>query len=63
MEPPIQENKLEMPIGVVEAATENFSFSNKIGEGGFGPVYKVLFNFFQTFFAFEVFLDKPKAKL
>lgn len=45
MEPPIQENKLEMPIGVVEAATENFSFSNKIGEGGFGPVYKVLFNF------------------
>uniref|UniRef100_A0A1S4DST5 Receptor-like serine/threonine-protein kinase n=1 Tax=Cucumis melo TaxID=3656 RepID=A0A1S4DST5_CUCME len=40
VEPPIQENKLEMPIGVVEAATENFSFSNKIGEGGFGPVYK-----------------------
>ena len=43
MEPPIHENKLEMPIGVVEAATENFSISNKIGEGGFGAVYMVLF--------------------
>lgn len=42
-EPPIQENELEMPIAVIEAATDNFSASNKIGEGGFGPVYKVLF--------------------
>lgn len=24
-------------------ATDDFSDSNKIGEGGFGPVYKVLF--------------------
>ncbi|XP_022139898.1 receptor-like serine/threonine-protein kinase SD1-8 isoform X1 [Momordica charantia] len=39
-EPPIQENELEMPIAVIEAATDNFSASNKIGEGGFGPVYK-----------------------
>jgi hypothetical protein len=25
----------------VSAATENFSTANKLGEGGFGPVYKV----------------------
>ncbi|XP_016899047.1 receptor-like serine/threonine-protein kinase SD1-8 isoform X1 [Cucumis melo] len=36
----IHENELEMPIAVIEAATNNFSISNKIGEGGFGPVYK-----------------------
>ncbi|XP_023542183.1 G-type lectin S-receptor-like serine/threonine-protein kinase At4g27290 [Cucurbita pepo subsp. pepo] len=38
--PPIQEHELEIPIGVLEAATENFSVFNKIGEGGFGSVYK-----------------------
>ena len=25
----------------IVAATDHFSFSNKLGEGGFGPVYKV----------------------
>lgn len=25
----------------ISAATENFSLENKLGEGGFGPVYKV----------------------
>lgn len=24
-------------------ATKNFHFANKIGQGGFGPVYKVIF--------------------
>ncbi|KAL8032750.1 hypothetical protein ABFS82_13G117200 [Erythranthe guttata] len=28
----------------VSAATDEFSFSNKIGEGGFGPVYKGVFS-------------------
>lgn len=27
----------------IKAATNHFDSSNKIGEGGFGPVYKVLF--------------------
>ncbi|XP_038894414.1 receptor-like serine/threonine-protein kinase SD1-8 [Benincasa hispida] len=36
----IHENELEMSIAIIEAATNNFSLSNKIGEGGFGPVYK-----------------------
>ena len=38
----IHESELEMSITIIEAATNNFSISNKIGEGGFGPVYKVL---------------------
>ena len=29
-------------FGSILAATNNFSGSNKLGEGGFGPVYKVI---------------------
>ncbi|KAL2932340.1 hypothetical protein RDABS01_037750 [Bienertia sinuspersici] len=29
----------------IEVATNNFSIDNKIGQGGFGPVYKVTFFF------------------
>ncbi|MQM18571.1 hypothetical protein Taro_051567 [Colocasia esculenta] len=38
-----REDDLELPlfdIGTVAAATNNFSEENKLGEGGFGPVYK-----------------------
>jgi len=27
----------------IKVATNNFDISNKIGEGGFGPVFKVFF--------------------
>jgi len=30
-----------MDLTVIRAATDNFSVSNKLGQGGFGPVYKV----------------------
>lgn len=42
-----QEEDLELPLfdlETVSAATDNFSFKNKIGQGGFGPVYKVIFH-------------------
>jgi len=40
-----QEEDLELPLfdlETVSAATDKFSFKNKIGQGGFGPVYKVI---------------------
>ena len=38
------ENEEVLPlydIATILAATDNFSSENKIGQGGFGPVYKV----------------------
>lgn len=35
---------MELPLytfSSIVAATDNFSIENKLGEGGFGPVYKV----------------------
>lgn len=42
----------------VSAATDNFSIANKLGEGGFGPVYKVC----MFHFAKWVYLKKKKIK-
>ncbi|KAB1215254.1 hypothetical protein CJ030_MR4G004193 [Morella rubra] len=39
----IQEEDMELPIlnlSTIARATDDFSFDNKLGEGGFGPVYK-----------------------
>lgn len=39
--------EVEFPLfsfSSVAAATNNFSDTNKLGEGGFGPVYKVKFH-------------------
>ena len=29
-------------LRIIIAATDNFSIANKLGQGGFGPVYKVV---------------------
>jgi len=44
---PTRESDLDLPIfdfGTIAAGTGNFSPVNKLGEGGFGPVYKVNIN-------------------
>lgn len=36
---------LDLPLldfSIIAVATDNFSSENKIGEGGFGPVYRVI---------------------
>ena len=35
---------LQLDYRIIQAATNNYSENNKIGEGGFGEVYKVLFS-------------------
>jgi hypothetical protein len=52
-------NDHELPVfnfHLIEAATENFATRNKLGEGGFGPVYKV--DIFLSYFVF--YLEKCK---
>ncbi|PWA38275.1 Apple-like protein [Artemisia annua] len=42
-----QKGEIQLPVfslSTLLVATDNFSPNNKLGEGGFGPVYKVLYN-------------------
>lgn len=38
-------------LSTLRAATNNFSTDNKLGEGGFGPVYKVTVNQYICFYS------------
>lgn len=41
----LNKNEVKLPLfsfASVSTATDSFSSDNKLGEGGFGPVYKVL---------------------
>lgn len=33
---------LQYDFSTIRSATDNFSSDNKLGQGGFGPVYKVI---------------------
>ncbi len=35
------DESLQFDFGIIKVATENFSNANKLGQGGFGTVYKV----------------------
>lgn len=52
-------------FSVIEEATNNFSYENKLGEGGYGPVYKVTssqMNHTCVFIVISVFGYKFKLK-
>ena len=36
---------LQLDFETIKVATDDFSDANKLGEGGFGIVYKVLFHY------------------
>lgn len=38
----LQDSNLDFKYSALEKATNNFSLDNKIGQGGFGSVYKVV---------------------
>jgi len=38
----IEAESLQIDLNTIKAATSNFSLDNKLGQGGFGEVYKVI---------------------
>jgi hypothetical protein len=57
-----REKDVELPQFSYEsvlATTNNFSAMNKLGEGGFGPVYKVRYIFLFLMNVLQTLLRKP----
>lgn len=44
-------DSLLINLSILKSATRNFSDANKLGQGGFGPVYKVLNDYIITTYA------------
>ena len=43
----LRKEDMDLPtfdLSIISKATDNFSSCNKLGEGGYGPVYKVIFS-------------------
>ena len=43
---------LQFDFGKIRVATQNFSDANKLGEGGFGIVYKVMWHYWVNKYQF-----------
>ena len=51
------EEDMELPLfdlSTIARATDDFSLNNKLGEGGFGPVYKVNWQYVGTLNSKEI---------
>lgn len=46
------EELLVYNFDILASATDNFHLSSKLGQGGFGPVYKVMFSVIESFIIF-----------
>ena len=46
---------LQFNFETIRVATDDFSEANKLGQGGFGPVYKVSFIIYNTKTQFDLF--------
>lgn len=52
------EDPTNLPLAILESITENFSKERKIGDGGFGEVYKVKLSYIPSFYQLVVwFID------
>jgi hypothetical protein len=41
----VSDESLQFDFATIRVATENFSEENKLGQGGFGVVYKVIWKY------------------
>jgi hypothetical protein len=59
----ISSDQLFMTLATIKAATGNFSDTNKLGQGGFGTVYKVTYMDYLYFNIFILTWLRPRLRL